>query len=415
MKILFVHQNMPGQYRELVKWLIAQGGHDLVFLTQKKDAPVVDGMLTVQYKTHHTAAEDAYALSRTWENATGNGFGAVLALKKIVADGFTPDIVIGHVGWGELSFFREVLPDTPIIGFFEYYYSVHGGSVGFDPEFPISEHSPYIMSGHNAVPHFNIEQVTLGHSPTYWQRDRFPKSFHDKIYVCHDGIRTEQLVPNPDAVVTLGRLETPLTRQDEIITYMARNLEITRGFHQFMRALPAIQKARPNARIIVIGGNDASYGGKNKHPGGLRGQMEAEVGHLLDWDRLHFLGQVPYKDYQHIIQISSCHLYLSMPFVLSWSMLECMSMGATIVASDVAPVREAMTHGKTGLLVDYFDPDAIANQVIEVLEQPDKFAHLGPAARQHVVDTYDFLNVCLPEHIRQINALVPADKQIAFP
>lgn len=415
MKLLFVHQNMPGQYRELVQWLAAQGGHDIVFLTQREKHPDIKGVRTVVYKTHHKAADDAYGLSKTWETAAGNGFGAVRALAGIVTAGFTPDIVIGHVGWGEMTFFREVLPDTPMIGFFEYFYSVRGGPVGFDPEAPVNDHAPYIMHGHNVVPLMNIEAVDVGHSPTFWQRDRFPASFHDKIYVCHDGIRTDKLVPNKKASVTLGRIGRPLTRNDEIVTYMARNLETTRGYHQFMRALPHIQKARPNARILVIGGNDVSYGGKSKHPGGLRGQMEAEVGHLLDWDRLHFLGQVPYENYQQIIQISSCHIYLTMPFVLSWSLLESMSMGATIVASDVAPVREAMEHGETGLLVDFFDAEAIAAQVVDVLARPKAFAHLGPAARQHVVDNYDFLTVCLPEHIRQINALVPRDIHIKVP
>lgn len=415
MKLLFVHQNMPGQYRELVQWLSAQGGHEIVFLTQREKHPDIKGVRTVVYKTHHVADNDAYGLSKTWETAAGNGFGAVQALGQIVKAGFTPDIVIGHVGWGEMTFFREVLPNTPMIGFFEYFYSVHGGPVGFDPESPVSDHAPYLMHGHNVVPLVNIEAVDLGHSPTMWQRNRFPESFHDKIYVCHDGIRTDKLVPNKKASVTLGRIGRPLTKKDEIVTFMARNLETTRGYHQFMRAVPHIQKARPNARILVIGGNDVSYGGKSKHPGGLRGQMEAEVGHLLDWDRLHFLGQVPYEDYQKIIQISTCHIYLTMPFVLSWSLLESMSMGATIVASDVAPVREAMTHQETGLLVDFFDAEAIAAQVSEVLARPKSFAHIGPAARQHVVDTYDFLTVCLPEHIRQINALVPDEIKIKVP
>lgn len=415
MKLLFVHQNMPGQYRELVQWLAAQGGHDIVFLTQRKKHPNIKGVRTVVYQTHHKAADDAYGLSKTWETAAGNGFGAVTALAKIVKGGFQPDIVIGHVGWGEMTFFREVLPDTPMIGFFEYFYSVRGGPVGFDPQDKVSDHAPYLMHGHNVVPLMNIEAVDLGHSPTRWQRDRFPESFHDKIYVCHDGIRTDRLVPNAQAKVTLGRLDRPLTASDEIVTYMARNLETTRGFHQFMRALPRIQKARPNARILVIGGSDTSYGGKSKHRGGLRGQMEAEVGHLLDWDRLHFLGQVPYEDYQKIIQISTCHIYLTMPFVLSWSLLESMAMGATIVASDVAPVREAMVDGETGLLVDFFDPEDLADQVIDVLAAPEDFAHLGVAARQHVVETYDFLTVCLPEHIKQINALVPDDIKIKAP
>lgn len=415
MKLLFVHQNMPGQYRELVQWLAAQGDHEIVFLTQREKAPDFAGVRTVRYKTHRKAANGAYGLSKNWETAAGNGFGAVTALREIVSGGFIPDIVIGHVGWGEMSFFREVLPKTPMIGFFEYFYSVRGGPVGFDPNDVVSDHAPYIMHGNNVVPLVNIEVVDVAHSPTWWQRNRFPPSFHEKIYVCHDGIRTDKLLPDPKASVSLGRIGRPLTASDEVVTFMARNLETTRGFHQFMRALPLIQKARPNARILVIGGNEASYGGKSKHPGGLRGQMEAEVGHMLDWDRLHFLGQVPYANYQQIIQISTCHIYLTMPFVVSWSLLESMSMKATIVASDVAPVREVMEHGKTGLLVDFFDHEALAAQVAEVLECPGDFSHIGAAARQHVVENYDFLSVCLPEHIRQINALVPKDIRMTVP
>ena len=406
---------MPGQYRELIQWLAAQGEHQIVFLTQRENAPNIDGVRNVIYKTHHKAKDDAYGLSKTWETAAGAGFAAAITLQEIVDAGFTPDIIIGHVGWGEMTFMKDVLPDTPQIGFFEYFYSTKGGPVGFDPANPASEHSPFFMQGHNVIPNMNIQTVDVGHSPMEWQKNRFPKSFHDKIYVCHDGIRTDILGPDPDASIELGRLEKPLTRADEVVTYMARNLETTRGFHQLMRAIPHLQKLRPNARILIVGGNETSYGGANKHEGGLRGQMETEVGHLIDWDRLHFIGQVPYSEFQKIIQISRCHIYLTMPFVLSWSMLESMSMQATIVASDVLPVREVLTHGENGLLVDFFDAQAIAEQVAEVCANPDKFAHLGQAARQHVVKNYDFFSVCLPEHIRQINALVPQDRQIALP
>ncbi len=197
---------------------------------------------------------------------------------------------------------------------------------------------------------------------------------------------------------------------------MARNLERMRGFHKFMRALPDILAARPNARVLVIGGNEVSYGAKSKNPGGLRAEMEAEVGQRRRLEPCAFSGASALRsDYQKIVQISRCHIYLTMPFVLSWSLLESMAMEATIVAADVAPVREAMTHGETGLLVDFHDHKALARQVIEVLEKPDAFAHLGPAARRHVVEKYDFLTKCLPEHIAEMNALLPEDKQIAMP
>ncbi|MEM6940860.1 MAG: glycosyltransferase family 4 protein [Pseudomonadota bacterium] len=416
MNILFVHQNMPGQYRELLQWLAAQRAHNIVFLTQRKDAPKLPDMMTCVYKPHRVPAKDAYGLSKVWEEATGAGFGAAMAARKLRDEkGFTPDIVIGHVGWGEMTFLKQIWPDVPMIGLFEYFYNMKGGLVGFDPEEPVSEHAPFLMQARNAVPLANIEVVDRGHAPTAWQRDRFPRSFHDRLYVCHDGIRTDKLTPNPEATLSLSRLDAPLRHGDEVLTYVARNLERARGFHVFMRALPQIMAERPNARVIIVGGNEVSYGGKSKDPRGLRGRMEQEVGDHLDWDRLHFLGRVPYADYQRLIQISRCHVYLTMPFVLSWSLLEAMSMGATIVASDVEPVREVMTHGRTGLLVDFFDPSAVAAQVNAVLAAPEAYAPLGQAARRHVLERYDFLTKCLPVHIAEINALVPEDKRIGLP
>ncbi|MEM7644454.1 MAG: glycosyltransferase family 4 protein [Pseudomonadota bacterium] len=413
MKILFVHQNMPGQYREMLDWLRAQGGHQLVFLTQRQNYPDVEGVQKVVYRSHHRPADDAYGLSKVWEEATGYGYGAAQAAQQLKAKGFTPDIILGHTGWGELLFMKQVYPNVPILGFFEYYYLEYGGPVNFDPEEPVSDASKFLLHARNAVPNTNIHVVDRGLAPTNWQRDTFPAAFHDKLYVCHDGIRTDRLGPDPDVSLQLGRVGK-VTRTDEIFTYVARNMERTRGFHLFMRALPRILNARPNARVLIVGGSGASYGKASQSEGGFRAEMEREVGHLVDWDRVHFLGQVPYAQFQKIIQISRCHIYLTMPFVLSWSLLEAMAMEATVVAADVAPVREAMTHGETGLLVDFFNPEALADQVAEVLADAPAYAHLGQAARAHVVREYDFLTKCLPQHIDQINALVPEDRRLSM-
>ncbi|MCV2890881.1 glycosyltransferase [Ruegeria aquimaris] len=415
MNILFVHQNMPGQYRELLMWLVAQGGHRIVFLTQRKDAPQIAGVTTRIYATHHKAPDKAYGLSKVWEEATGAGFGAAMAARELDREGFRPDLILGHTGWGELLFMKQIWSDVPILGFFEYFYNATGGLVGFDPDEPVSDHMPFLMEARNAVPYAAIQHVDLGHVPTEWQKQTFPASFHDKFYTCHDGIRTDRLGPDPDVSLNLGRLDRPLTRQDEVFTYLARNLEHARGFHVFMAALPKILAARPQARVLVVGGDDVSYGRRSKHPKGLRAELTEKLGDRVDWDRVHFLGRVPYSAYCQVVQISRCHLHLTMPFVLSWSLLESMAMQATIVASDVPSVREALSHGETGMLVDFFDPDALADQVIDVLANPGAYAHLGPAARAHVVGKYDFLTRCLPEHIRQMNSLVPTDRQIPLP
>lgn len=422
MKLLFIHQNMPGQYREMMAWLIDQnaraaetGGtvHDLVFLTQRKNFPEPPGLTKILYRPHHRPEEKAYGLSKVWEEATGVGFGAVEALKAHEAKtGFRPDLIIGHTGWGEMLCLKSLWPDVPILGFFEYYYNMTGAAVGFDPEEPVTPHTPFLLAARNAVPDAMLHLTDRLTAPTQWQADLFPPLFRENMYVCHDGIRTDKLRPDPGVSVTLGRVGT-LTRKDEIFTYVARNMERMRGFHIFMRALPRILKARPNARVLIVGGNDTSYGKKSSAEGGFRAELEAEVGDQLDWDRVHFLGQVPYQNFQNIVQISRCHIYLTKPFVLSWSLLESMAMEAPVVASDVAPVREVVTPGDTGLLVDFFQHEALADQVVEVLarqeKDPDAYDEMRRAARAHIVKSYDFRAACLPKHLAEMNALVPAE------
>jgi glycosyltransferase involved in cell wall biosynthesis len=414
MNILIVHQNFPGQYRELFRWLIAQRQHTIVFATQRKDVEAIDGAEILVYRPHHQAAKEAYALSSYWEDCVGNGYGAAQAFETLKQDGFRPDIILGHVGWGELTFVKQVWPDVPVIGLFEYFFLARGGCVGFDPEYPASDQAAYTMHARNAVNFANIQTVDLGCAPTLWQRDTFPESFHPKIYVCHEGIRTDTLTPDPEAEVRLGRLDRPLTRADEVLTYVARNLEPVRGFHVFMRALPEILDARPEARALIVGGTGASYGKASDDPGGYRAVMEREVGDRIDWDRVHFLGRVPYGSYLSLLRISRCHVYLTVPFVVSWSLLEAMSLGATIVAADVAPVREVVDHGKTGLLVDFFDHAALARQVADVLAKREAHDALGRNARSHIVDTYDFHTRALPTHVAKINDLVARASRLSM-
>lgn len=410
-RVLIVHQNMPGQYRELVDALRRDPAHEVTFLTQRRDAPDVEGLRTVIYAPHHRPAADAYGLSRVWEEAAGAGLGAARACEGLRAEGYVPDVVLGHTGWGEVTFLREVWPDVPILGLFEYHHLAHGGPVNFDPEEPGSPDAGYLMRARNAVPALALHAVDRGYAPTRWQRDSFPAGYHPKLYVRHEGVRTDRLAPDPDASIDLGRAGR-VTRADEVVTYVARNLERVRGFHLLMRALPAILDARPRARVVIVGGAETSYGRASGARGGLRGEMEAEVGARVDWDRVHMVGRVPYDAFRRLVQVGRCHVYLTMPFVLSWSLLEAMAMGATVVASDTAPVREAIDHGVEGLLVPWSDPEALAAAVTAALADPAGHASLGRAARARAVRDYDFRDVCLPAHLAEIDALLPPDRRI---
>lgn len=407
MNILFIHQNYPAQYKHLLDWLGPQGKHRIVFLTQSKQVPKVGTHQIIQYQPKHKLERNAYELSRYFESSCAAGETVAGICRALDQKGFRPDIVIGHSGWGETLFIKHVWPKVPVLSYFEYFFSPHDSCMDFDPEFPLTKSSELAISARNAVNYLSHAASTAGQTPTTWQRDTYPESFHAKIRVIHEGIDTRRIKPNPKVSAKLGRLDRPVTRQDEIFTYAARNMEPVRGFHVFMRALPDILAARPNARALIIGGNEVSYGLKADEKGGFRARMEHELGSRVDWSRVHFLGRVPHDVFIATLQLSRCHVYMSMPFVLSWSLLEAMSAGATVVASNVAPVREAVTDGKTGFLVDFFSPAMLARRVIDVLAHKNNFAEMGQKARAHIVKRYELLDVCLPAQLAYIDELLP--------
>lgn len=407
MNILFIHQNYPAQYKHMLSWLCRQGEHRIVFLTQKQGLGQPSDHHIIEYQPDHKPEENAYPYISDYEKCCANGAKVADICKNLEGQGFKPDIIIGHTGWGEMLFLKEVWPSVPVVSYFEYFFTASGGAVGFDPEFPISQVMPFIMNARNATNHLSYESCDLGQTATNWQKRGYPQSFHDKISVIHEGIRTDMCKPDKKVSATLGRMDRPVTRQDEIFTYMARNMEPVRGFHIFMRALPKILDARPNARVLVIGGSKVSYGKKLPEGDSYRGRLELEVGHKIDWDRVHFLGQVPYEVFIAIMQLTRCHIYLTVPFVPSWSMMEAMSIGATVISSDVAPVREIIDDGKTGFLVDFLNPDALADRAIDVLSHHSNYHKIGQAARRHIKSEYDFQAAILPKYIDLLNSVLP--------
>jgi len=226
-------------------------------------------------------------------------------------------------------------------------------------------------------------------------------------------VNTKALTPNAGSVFDVPG-EGQLTRSDEVITFVNRNLEPYRGYHVFMRALPKLLKARPQARVVIVGGDGVSYG--SKPPQGktwkqiyideVRGQISD-----ADWARVHFVGTLPYDAFTSLLQVSRLHIYLTYPFVLSWSLLETMSVQGAILASDTAPVRELITDGETGALVDFFDGDALVARASALLDDPETCARMGRAARAHVVKHYDLETVCMPQQLAWVETLAKLPPQ----
>ena len=398
MNILFIHQNFPGQFGHIAKLLARDSRHRVVAIghfPELQNRPVLkEGIEIYGYPTPKATHKETHHYLRDFEIQIRRGQQVVAAVQLLLKGGFNPDLVVAHPAWGEALFLKDLLPKARHIYYFEYYYQGMGGDVGFDPEFPATLDDLARVRVKNSTQLLSLTSCDAGISPTHWQKERYPAEFHSKIKVIHEGINTTAVAPNPSSSVNLsGR---SFTQDDEVVTYVARNLEPYRGFHILMRALPALQSKRPNAHVIIVGGDDVSYG--RRPPGGqsYREIYSNEVKDRVDWSRIHFTGRLSYQDYLKVLQISSCHLYLTYPFVLSWSMLEAMSAGCLLVASNTPPVKEVIKDQHDGLLVDFFDTDKMTDTVAEVLANPDRYNEIRKNARQTVIERFDLDRVCLP-------------------
>jgi glycosyltransferase involved in cell wall biosynthesis len=377
----------------------------VVALSQRPDGEL-PGVRIRRYRPKRNPAPHIHPYLRGLEAGVLNAQAVVRAALALKQSGFTPDVMLGHNGWGEIWYLKEVFPHTPLIGYFEFFYHLHGADVGFDPaQMPDFDTGPRLRTK-NLGNLLGLEACDLGQCPTRWQYSRYPERYRPMLRIVHDGIDTERVRPDPAASFTVPAKHagTPVELQtgDEIVTYVARNLEPYRGFPSFMRSLPAIQTARPKANVLIVGGDETSYGVMPADGRTYRRQLLDELGDALDPSRAHFLGKVPYAVYLKMLQVSAVHVYLSYPFVLSWSMLEAMAAECLVIGSRTAPVEEVIRDGENGLLVDFFEPDEIAQKVIAALEAPGDFAALRKNARQSVIEAYDLKSLCLPGQLRLI-------------
>ena len=392
MRILLVHRNFPGQFRYLAPALV-RAGHKVGVLTwDQNQNPRPLPTATYQHNMGNTRA-----LTGFYQDNAENGAAAARAAYGIAQKGDSPDVVFGSINWGETLFLREVWPNARHLGYAEFCYKTRGLDTGFDPEFSRpsveSDMRTVARTGHLILAGTRADALL---SPTEFQKQSFPPELHQKISVIHDGVATDRIAPDPGATFQVPN--GPLLKVgDEVLTFVNRNLEPYRGYHILMRALPAVMAARPNLQVVMVGGDGRGYG---PVPGGDKSWKQIfldEVGDKLDLRRLHFTGRVPYPDLLNLLRVGRAHVYMTYPFVLSWSMLEAMSLGCVVVGSNTAPVAEAITDGENGHLVDFFDVEGWSNKLIEVLSDPAAQIPIRAAARQSIIERYDLESVCLPK------------------
>lgn len=409
MKVLLIHQNFPGQFKHLGPAL-AERGDQVVVLTPKVKEPTKwRGITVLPYTVTGASTRGIHPWLVDFETKILRGTACYDAARALRQKGFVPDVILAHHGWGESLFLKDVWPESRLGLYCELYHRADRDHTGFDPEFPSPDPDKDALRLRlkNLNNRLHEEVMDAGLSPTQFQAATYPEQYRKRITTSHDGIDTDHVRPNPEARLDLpdGRSLTP---SDEVVTFINRNLEPYRGYHVFMRALPDLLRRRPGAQVVLLGGDETSYGAR---PPGDRSWKEIFLSEVrpqipdADWARVHFLGRVPYPTFLSLVQVSTVHVYLTYPFVLSWSLLEAMSAGCAIVASDTAPVREAVIEGQTGVLVDFFDRKGLVDKTCALLDSPERRDFLGGNARKFVRDTYDLKRICLPRQLRWVDDL----------
>lgn len=402
MEILFVHPNFPGQFRKVAAALAREPGIRVVGVGDEswmKDVVPLEGVPVIAYPDPGEGEAPSHPWARKFDAAVRRGQQVIATLAAYKSEGLEPDVIVTHPGWGDAFFLRDFFPGAKVVGLFEYYYHARGADVGFDPEFPGSFDDIFRLRVLNATQLLALDSCDEGFCPTQWQRSRFPAVWQDRLGLMHEGVDTRAVCPDPAAQVQLAD-GTLLKAGDEVLTFVSRNLEPYRGYHVFMRALPAILAARPDCHVVIVGAEGAAYGPPSRSGTSYRQRYLDEVREDLDMSRVHFTGTLPHADYVRVLQISRLHVYLTYPFILSWSMLEAMAAGCLVLASATAPVEEVITEGENGLLFPFHSPGTLAARAIDALGNPAGHDALRRAARQTIVDRYDFETVSLPAYKR---------------
>ena len=401
MKFLFVHQNCPGQFKHLAPYLAAARGNEVVFIT-RPGKPDLAGVRKIEYQPARQPADSTHDYLRLTEEGVLNGQAVARVAMRLRKEGFEPEVIFAHMGWGEALYLKQVWADAKLVGYFEWYYHARGSDVGFLERQPPAVDTACRLQTRNCLHLMNLELADWGISPTRWQWQQHPAVYRQRISVIHDGLDTDRIKPDPKASGSVKQ-GLRLRAGDEVVTYVARNLEPYRGFPTFMRAAEIILKRRPATQIVVLGEDGVSYGQRPEGGRCYREQLLQEVD--LDPARIHFLGRIDYQRFLRVLQLSAVHIYLTVPFVLSWSMLEAMAAGCLVIGSRTPPVEEVIRHGRNGLLVDFSSASEVADAVDRVLDHPDRMAALRRAARETILQNYA-LESCLQKQVQLAEQLV---------
>lgn len=392
MKYLFVHDACPGQFIHLFRYLHRQRGTEILAASRKGTTQ----KLPVQQVVYEMPDNASKLGAR--QSASALGLDLAQKLQPFVEKGYRPDFIISHSSSGAALYLRDLFPDARFTSFLEWYYQ---NPSAIDVK---NEQAFHKVCAANAARNGIIAEEFGGadaaYAPTKFQRSQFPNRWQDGMHVAHEGVDTSVFAPDPTATFAHGN--HVFTSEDEVITYAARGMEHTRGFAAFMRAVAKVQKERANVHVLIAGADRKCYDPGGRGKAGLKSWAEKKV----DYDpaRTHFVGLVKEPEFIKMLQVSSLHAYLSIPFVLSWSCLNAMSVGIPVLASDNAPVQEVITDGQNGRLVDPKNIDSIVEHMVALLDDPAEATQMGRAGRETILADFE-LAACVDRQLKIIQGV----------
>lgn len=382
--ILFSHQNFPAQFGGFGHYL-AQSGWDVTFATSRVSGAPPPGCRILQMKPHREPSESVHRFAYGLEKAMINGQAfANSCIQAREENGLVPDIVFAHSGWGSGTFCKAVWPDCKYVSYVEWFYRWPAVDMPKHSAQADDEDRRAHALARNAPILLDLAEADLVYCPTQFQASQFPEKFRYNMIVQHDGVDTDKLRPNPSLSVDIEN--GPLPKDAELLTYATRGMEPHRGFPEFMRAVSELQKQRPKLHTIIGGEDRVAYGQKLPEGESWKKRMLAELD--LDLSRIHFVGHLPHAEYVKLLQATDVHVYLTVPFVLSWSLVEAMSVACPLVASRNKAVSEVLADGESALLVRNEQVSEIVSAVQKILENKGLAAELGKTAREVATTSY---------------------------
>ncbi len=403
MKILFAHPNFPGQFKHLARHFAKKSKYEVVFITTHYNKQAPEGVKVILSKPNTPPKNsNSHQYLKSFEKSAYAAQSMWRICNKLKESGFTPDVIYAHPGWGDGILLKDIFPDVPFIAYMEFYYKAFGADVHFHPNSVVNPDRVARIRFKNATNLLNLEACDWAISPTHWQTSLHPHEFHHKFSVIHEGIDTDLLKP----VKVKADIELPdgskLPKDTEIVTYVARNFEPYRGFEQVMQSIEILMKQRPKTHFLMIGNDGVSYGAKLANGKTYREKMQEELN--LDESRLHWYGKLPFDKYTALLSHSMAHIYMTVPFVLSWSVLEAMSIGCPLVASKTSPLFEVIKDNENALFADFFDSEDIAQKVSKLLDDESLRKKISKNGRKTIIQKYSIKKI-LPTYEKLITSI----------